>query len=78
MPRHKFNYTLVVKFDDGTSRELVDIPETVYYYHQQKQKYWARWVENLIDKYSIKAKPISIEEVYLIEEVEPYNVVIGV
>ena len=69
-------YQLLVTFDDGSQRYL-EIPETVYYYQQQKRTYWVRWIEDLIEKEQITAKPIRIEEVNNIIEVEPYNTMVG-
>ena len=39
----------------------------------KKRTYWVRWIEDLIEKEQITAKPIRIEEVNNIIEVEPYN-----
>lgn len=72
----KITYELLVTFDDGSQRYL-EIPERVYYYHEQKRTYWVRWIEDLIEKEQITAKPIRIEEVNNIIEVEPYNTIIG-
>lgn len=69
-------YQLLVTFNDGSQRYL-EIPETVYYYQQQKRTYWVRWIEDLIEKEQITAKPIRIEEVNNIIEVEPYNTMVG-
>jgi len=68
---------LIVVFDDGTEREL-EIPTQIYYYQPQKQIYWVRWIESLILKENITAKPIEVKEVNVVEECEPYTTIIGV
>lgn len=77
MATHEIAYELLVTFDDGSKRYL-EIPETVYYYQQQKRAYWVRWIEELIEKEKITAKPIRIEEINTIFEVEEYGNIIGV
>lgn len=77
MATHKIAYELLVTFDDGTQRYL-EIPERVYYYQEQKRAYWVRWIEELIEKEKITSKPIQIEEINRIFEVEEYRNIIGV
>jgi hypothetical protein len=60
---------LIVVFDDGTEQEL-EIPEKTYYYQQQKRTYWVRWIENLMLEKNIKAKPIEVKEINVVEECE--------
>ena len=77
MATHKIKYKLLVKFDDGTERK-VPFPKRVYYYEEQKFSYWVMWVEELIKKENITAKPIEIREVNSIIECERYPIRIGV
>lgn len=77
MVHHKFEYVVEVTFSDGSKRNL-EIPEQVYYYAEQKRKYWAIWLDELITKYDITAKPIELCERFVIVECEPYRVIVGV
>lgn len=76
MVNYKIVKTWEVIFDDGTKREL-EVPERVYYFNEQKYKYLVLWLENLIEKYTIKSKPIEIKERDKIVECDPYNITIG-
>lgn len=76
MVNYKIIKTWEVIFDDGTKREL-EVPERVYYFNEQKYKYLVLWLENLIEKYTIKSKPIEIKERDKIVECDPYNITIG-
>jgi hypothetical protein len=76
MVNHKIVKTWEVIFDDGSKREL-EIPKRVYYFNEQKYSYLVIWLENLIEKYNIKSKPVEIKEVDKIVECEPYSISIG-
>lgn len=77
MATHKLYTQYIVKFEDGTEREL-EIPDKVYFFYEQKPNYLVMWMEYLIKKYDIKSKPISIKEVCTVQECEPYQIIIGV
>ena len=67
-----------VLFDDGTIKNI-EFPEGgVYYFWEQEKKYLVSWLEDLIEKSNITAKPLTVTEKYRVVECEPYQIVIGV
>lgn len=78
MATHKLETYWEVLFDDGTIKNL-EFPEGgVYYFWEQENKYLVLWLEDLIEKSNITAKPLTITEKYRVVECEPYEIVIGV
>ena len=67
-----------VLFDDGTIKNI-EFPEGgVYCFCGQEKKYLVSWLEDLIEKSNITAKPLTVTEKYRVVECEPYQIVIGV
>lgn len=77
MAKHQLELAYRVVFDDGTKKNI-PIPEEAYYFHEQKGKYLIKWMEGMMLEEDIKAKPLYIEEYYLVHECEEYQIIIGV
>lgn len=78
MATHRLEAYWEVLFDNGDIK-IINFPEGgVYYFHEQKKKYLVSWLEGLMKKDNITAKPLTITEKYRVVECEPYAVVIGV
>lgn len=78
MVTHKLELYYEVEFDDGTKREIPWPEHGVYYFHEQKSLYLVSWLESLIEKEHITAKPLFIRESYRVIECEPWQIIIGV
>ena len=75
MATHKTHYIWICTFDDGTEKE---IPwHNCYCFWEQKEKYLILWLEKMIKKENIVAKPLFITEKMVVEECEPYKIIIG-
>lgn len=77
MATHKLEYYFEVEFDDGTRKELPWPDDRVYHFAAQKSTYLINWLETLIKKEKITAKPLFIREMYKVIESEEYQTVIG-
>lgn len=77
MATHKLELYFEVEFDDGTKREIPWPDGGVYYFRQQQSSYLVSWLESLIEKEHITAKPLFIRESYKVVESEPWRIVIG-
>ena len=75
MATHKIRYTWICTFDDGTEKEI-PFHES-YYFWEQKGKYLISWLEEMIEEENIVAKPLFITEKMVVEECEPYKIIIG-
>lgn len=77
MATHRLETYWEVLFDNGDIK-IINFPEGgVYYFYEQKKKYLVSWLEWLMKKDNITAKPLTITEKYRVVECEPYKIVIG-
>ena len=77
MATHMLETYWEVLFDDGTIKNIEFPKGGVYYFWEQERKYLVLWLEDLIEKSNITAKPLTITEKYRVVECEPYSIVIG-
>ena len=76
MATHALKTKFLVTFDDMTKKEL-PLPSRLYYFNEQRNSYLIMALENFIKENQIEVKPLYIEEVEEIVEVEPYTIRIG-
>ena len=78
MATHMLETYWEVLFDDGTIKNIEFPKGGVYYFYEQEKNYLVSWLEDLIEKSNITAKPLTITMKYRVIECEPYEIVIGV
>lgn len=78
MATHRLETYWEVLFDNGDVKEINFPKGGVYYFYEQKNKYLVSWLEEMILKENITAKPLTITKKYRVVECEPYDIVIGV
>lgn len=66
MATHKLEFYYEVEFDDGTKKEIPWPDDKVYHFTSQKGTYLiiGDWLETLIEKEGITAKPLFLREMY--------------
>lgn len=77
--KYGLTYKYVVKFDDGTVRDLKNLRETeTCYFGEQKSTYLLIWLNDLIEREGITAKPVEIfESLEVFESDENIPLIIG-